>query len=127
MRAVFGCWREIRILGRYTSLENPVDFSTLSGWMICSCRIKSCLNSLLQSFCKIIILQFFPQIFFNLFFMFRANSRYKSLLPDCSKTTRKRATKKLRPFCDFVLWNFDHRNFAFVSAKFLLYWAKWNV
>ena len=30
-------------------------------------------------------------------------------------------------FCDFVLRDFDHRNFAFVSAKFLFYWAKWSV
>ncbi len=34
---------------------------------------------------------------------------------------------KITPFCDFVLWNFDHRNFGFVSPKFLFYWAKWNV
>ena len=34
---------------------------------------------------------------------------------------------KFIAFCDFVLRNFDHRNFAFVSAKFLLYWAKWSV
>ena len=30
-------------------------------------------------------------------------------------------------FCDFVLRDFDHRNFAFVSANFLFYWAKWSV
>ena len=34
---------------------------------------------------------------------------------------------KFIEFCDFVLRNFDHRNFAFVSAKFLFYWAKWSV
>ena len=34
---------------------------------------------------------------------------------------------KFIEFCDFVLWNFDHRNFAFVSTKFLFYWAKWSV
>ncbi len=33
---------------------------------------------------------------------------------------------KFIEFCDFVLRNFDHRNFAFVFAKFLLYWAKWS-
>ena len=43
------------------------------------------------------------------------------------KNFEKRATKKFIEFCDFVLRNFDHRNFAFVSAKFLLYWAKWSV
>ena len=40
---------------------------------------------------------------------------------------QKRTPKKFTPFCDFVLRNFDHRNFAFVSAKFLFYWAKWSV
>ena len=39
---------------------------------------------------------------------------------------KKRDYSKIA-FCDFVLWNFDHRNLAFVSAKFLFYWAKWNV
>ena len=34
---------------------------------------------------------------------------------------------KFIEFCDFVLRDFDHRNFAFVSAKFLFYWAKWSV
>nr|WP_288640977.1 hypothetical protein [uncultured Anaerobutyricum sp.] len=38
-------------------------------------------------------------------------------------------TKKLLriTFYDFVLWNFDHRNFGLLFPKFLLYWAKWNV
>ena len=35
--------------------------------------------------------------------------------------------RKFIEFCDFVLRDFDHRNFAFVSAKFLFYWAKWSV
>ena len=28
----------------------------------------------------------------------------------------KRTPKKFVEFCDFVLWDFDHRNFAFVFA-----------
>ncbi|WP_416747212.1 DUF6783 domain-containing protein [Anaerobutyricum hallii] len=38
----------------------------------------------------------------------------------------KRTPKKFVEFCDFVLWDFDHRNFAFVFVKFLLYWAKYT-
>ena len=29
--------------------------------------------------------------------------------------------------CDFVLRNFDHRNFGLLFPKFLFYWAKWSV
>ena len=43
------------------------------------------------------------------------------------KSYEKRNTKKFIEFCDFVLQNFDYENCAFVSAKFLLYWAKWSV
>ena len=39
---------------------------------------------------------------------------------------KKRGSEVIE-FCDFVLRDFDHRNFAFVSAKFLFYWAKWSV
>ena len=48
-------------------------------------------------------------------------------IEDLLKKYEKRTAKKFIEFCDFVLRNFDHRNFAFVSAKFLLYWAKWSV
>ncbi|MFR7488231.1 hypothetical protein [Anaerobutyricum hallii] len=39
----------------------------------------------------------------------------------------RRSTKKFTPFYDFVLRNFDHRNFGLLFPKFLLYWAKWSV
>ena len=29
-------------------------------------------------------------------------------------------------FCDFALWNSDHRNLGFVFPKFLFFWAEWN-
>ena len=34
---------------------------------------------------------------------------------------------KFIEFCDFVLRNFDHRNFGLLFPKFLFYWAKWSV
>ena len=30
-------------------------------------------------------------------------------------------------FCDFALWNSDHRNLGLVFPKFLFFWAEWNV
>ena len=66
-------------------------------------------------------------LFLNGFVMLPINSRCKKILPDCTKNMSKRSPEKFIEFCDFVLRNFDHRNFAFVSAKFLLYWAKWSV
>ena len=36
-------------------------------------------------------------------------------------------TEKKIELYDFMLRNFDHRNFELVLEKFLLYWAKWNV
>ena len=29
-------------------------------------------------------------------------------------------------FCDFALWNSDHRNLGLVFPKFLFFWAEWN-
>ena len=39
----------------------------------------------------------------------------------------KREHTKFIEFCDFVLRNFDHRNFGLLFPKFLFYWAKWSV
>mgnify|MGYP007084585481 FL=1 len=30
-------------------------------------------------------------------------------------------------FCDFALWNSDHRNLGLVFPEFLFFWAEWNV
>ena len=49
---------------------------------------------------------------------------------DLKKYNRKTGGTKellLLAFYDFVLWNFDHRNFGLLFPKFLYYWAKWNV
>ena len=29
-------------------------------------------------------------------------------------------------FCDFALWNSDHRNLGLVFPEFLFFWAEWN-
>jgi hypothetical protein len=58
-------------------------------------------------------------------------------LPDIHRATQKfyiflivyltGCTPKFIEFCDFVLRNFDHRNFGLLFPKFLFYWAKWSV
>ena len=51
---------------------------------------------------------------------------FRNFLPDCITNLKKELLKNI-PFCDFVLWNFDHRNFGLLFSKFLFYWAKWSV
>ena len=68
--------------------------------------------------------------FFNWFVGLKYTAAVKHFLPDCTKNMRKRTPKKFIEFCDFVLRNFDHRNFAFVSAALAgrkkLQWRFWE-
>ncbi|MBP0064280.1 hypothetical protein JYQ78_13860, partial [Anaerobutyricum hallii] len=59
-------------------------------------------------------------------FYIHPKSRRKSVV-GLLKKYEKRTAKKFIELCDFVLRNFDHRNFGLLFPNFLLFWAKWGV
>ena len=46
---------------------------------------------------------------------------------NCKETMVKKKRIVIRiAFCDFALWNSDHRNLGLVFPEFLFFWAEWN-
>ena len=57
------------------------------------------------------------------------SAEYTMKLNNSDLPQEKRRSQEIKfiEFCDFVLRNFDHRNFGLLFPKFLFYWAKWSV
>ena len=69
----------------------------------------------------------FPTEITNLLFVIKTRQPLKqNFLLNCKETMVKKKEWLYIAFCDFALWNSDHRNLGFVFPKFLFFWAEWN-
>ena len=51
----------------------------------------------------------------------------QNFMLNCKENMVKKKRIVIRiAFCDFALWNSDHRNLGLVFPKFLFFWAEWN-
>ena len=51
----------------------------------------------------------------------------QNFMLNCKETMVKKKRIVIRiAFCDFALWNSDHRNLGLVFPEFLFFWAEWN-
>ena len=51
----------------------------------------------------------------------------QNFMLNCKNTMVKKKRIVIRiAFCDFALWNSDHRNLGLVFPEFLFFWAEWN-
>ena len=70
----------------------------------------------------------FPTEITNLLFVIKTRQPLKqNFMLNCKKTMVKKKRMVISiAFCDFALWNSDHRNLGLVFPKFLFFWAEWN-
>ena len=71
----------------------------------------------------------FPTQITNLLFVIKTRQPLKqNFMRNCKKNYGKEKRIVISiAFCDFALWNSDHRNLGLVFPKFLFFWAEWNV
>ena len=70
----------------------------------------------------------FPTEITNLLFVIKTRQPLKqNFLLNCKQDYDKEKRMVISiAFCDFALWNSDHRNLGLVFPKFLFFWAEWN-
>ena len=70
----------------------------------------------------------FPTQITNLLFVIKNRQPLKqNFMLNCKKSYDKEKRIVISiVFCDFALWNSDHRNLGLVFPKFLFFWAEWN-
>ena len=70
----------------------------------------------------------FPTEITNLLFVIKTRQPLKqNFMRNCKKNYGKEKRIVISiAFCDFALWNSDHRNLGLVFSKFLFFWAEWN-